>query len=54
MLVEIYDPDKLSHQYEFKYADFTIQVHGTPMSPQNITMMEFIASKVRDPILFTW
>ncbi|XP_026458974.1 uncharacterized protein LOC113359579 [Papaver somniferum] len=46
LLLEVCDPDKLPHEYEFQYTDFTVKVHGLSMSNQKIKMVEFIASKI--------
>ncbi|XP_026429938.1 uncharacterized protein LOC113326415 [Papaver somniferum] len=44
--METCDPDKLLEEYEFKFADFTIHIHGLPMSAQTIKMVDFIAGKI--------
>ncbi|XP_026396138.1 uncharacterized protein LOC113290770 [Papaver somniferum] len=49
LLIELYDPDKLPAEYEFKFVDFTVQIHGLPRSVQTIKMVEFIASKIGTP-----
>ncbi|XP_026384248.1 uncharacterized protein LOC113279799 [Papaver somniferum] len=49
LLLEICNPEKLPHEYEFKYADFSIQIYGLSMSNQKIKMVEFIASKIGVP-----
>lgn len=49
LLLEKCDPDKIPEEYEFKYADFTVQVHGLPMSSQTTKIVEFVASKIGFP-----